>query len=85
MSYLKKHNKFILIFLGILLTLSVLVGVSYAYYIVTASQTNKNRLASSCISISLTNEKKYIKINNKLKHGKYNDKNADKKYRSNFK
>ena len=64
MSYLKKHNKFILIFLGILLTLSVLIGVSYAYYMVTASQTNKNRLASSCISISLTNEKNDITLNN---------------------
>ena len=64
MSYFKKHNKFILIFLGILLTLSVFVGVSYAYYMVTASQTNKNRLASSCISISLTNEKNDITLNN---------------------
>ena len=64
MSYFKKHNKFILIFLGILLTLSVLIGVSYAYYMVTASQTNKNRLASSCISISLTNEKNDITLNN---------------------
>ena len=64
MSYLKKHNKFILIFLGILLTLSVLIGISYAYYMVTASQTNKNHLASSCISISLTNEKNDITLNN---------------------
>ena len=64
MSYFKKHNKFILIFLGILLVLSVLIGVSYAYYMVTASQTNKNRLASSCISISLTNEKNDITLNN---------------------
>ena len=64
MSYFKKHNKFILIFLGILLTLSVLIGISYAYYMVTAFQTNKNRLASSCISISLTNEKNDITLNN---------------------
>ena len=64
MSYFKKHNKFILIFLGILLTLSVLIGISYAYYMVTASQTNKNRLASSCISVSLTNEKNDITLNN---------------------
>ena len=64
MSYFKKHNKFILIFLGILLILSVLIGISYAYYMVTASQTNKNHLASSCISISLTNEKNDITLNN---------------------
>ena len=64
MSYFKKNNKFILIFLGILLALSVLIGISYAYYMVTASQTNKNRLASSCISVSLTNEKNDITLNN---------------------
>ena len=59
-----KSRKILLIVLGILLSLSLLVGISYAYYIVTASQTNKNRLASSCISISLTNEKNDITLNN---------------------
>ena len=64
MSYFKQHSKFILVIVGILLTLSILIGVSYAYYMVTASQTNKNRLASSCISVSLTNEKNDITLNN---------------------
>ena len=59
-----KNKKILLIVLGILLSLSFLVGVSYAYYMVTASQTNKNRLASSCISVSLTNEKNDIALNN---------------------
>ncbi len=59
-----KNKKILLIVLGILLSLSFLVGVSYAYYMVTASQTNKNRLASSCISVSLTNEKNDITLNN---------------------
>ena len=59
-----KNKKILLITLGILLSLSFLVGVSYAYYMVTASQTNKNRLASSCISVSLTNEKNDIALNN---------------------
>ena len=59
-----KSRKILLIVLGILLSLSLLVGISYAYYMVTASQTNKNRLASSCISISLTNEKNDITLNN---------------------
>ncbi len=59
-----KSKKILLIVLGILLSLSLLVGISYAYYMVTASQTNKNRLASSCISISLTNEKNDITLNN---------------------
>ena len=59
-----KNRKILLIVLGILLSLSLLVGVSYAYYMVTTSQTNKNRLASSCISVSLTNEKNDITLNN---------------------
>ena len=59
-----KNRKILLIVLGILLSLSLLVGISYAYYMVTASQTNKNHLASSCISISLTNEKNDITLNN---------------------
>ena len=59
-----KSKKILLIVLGILLSLSLLVGISYAYYMVTASQTNKNRLASSCISVSLTNEKNDITLNN---------------------
>ena len=59
-----KKRKILLIVLGILLSLSLLVGISYAYYMVTVSQTNKNRLASSCISISLTNEKNDITLNN---------------------
>ena len=59
-----KNRKILLIVLGILLSLSLLVGISYAYYMVTTSQTNKNRLASSCISISLTNEKNDITLNN---------------------
>ena len=59
-----KNRKILLIVLGILLSLSLFVGISYAYYMVTASQTNKNRLASSCISVSLTNEKNDITLNN---------------------
>ena len=59
-----KNRKILLIVLGILLSLSLLVWISYAYYMVTASQTNKNHLASSCISISLTNEKNDITLNN---------------------
>ena len=59
-----KNKKILLIVLGILLSLSLIVGASYAYYMVTASQTNKNHLASSCISVSLTNEKNDITLNN---------------------
>ena len=56
MSNIKTNKKIILITLGILLVLSLLVGASYAYYIVTHSQTNSNVVKSTCISLSLTNE-----------------------------
>ena len=62
MSNIKTSKKIILITLGILLVLSLLVGVSYAYYIVTHSQTNSNIIKSTCISLSLTNEQNDISL-----------------------
>ena len=62
MSNIKTSKKIILITLGILLVLSLLVGVSYAYYIVTHSQTNSNIVKSTCISLSLTNEQNDISL-----------------------
>ena len=61
-SNIKTSKKIILITLGILLILSLLVGVSYAYYMVTHSQTNSNIVKSTCISISLTNEQNDISL-----------------------
>ena len=62
MSNIKTNKKIILITLGILLVLSLLVGASYAYYIVTHSQTNSNVVKSTCISLSLTNEQNDISL-----------------------
>ncbi len=62
MSNIKTNKKIILITLGILLILSLLVGVSYAYYMVTHSQTNSNIVKSTCISLSLTNEQNDISL-----------------------
>ena len=62
MSNIKTGKKIILITLGILLILSLLVGASYAYYIVTHSQTNSNIVKSTCISLSLTNEQNDISL-----------------------
>ena len=62
MSNIKTSKKIILIALGILLVLSLLVGVSYAYYMVTHSQTNSNIVKSTCISLSLTNEQNDISL-----------------------
>lgn len=62
MSNIKTSKKIILITLGILLILSLLVGASYAYYMVTHSQTNSNIVKSTCISLSLTNEQNDISL-----------------------
>ena len=62
MSNIKTNKKIILITSGILLILSLLVGVSYAYYMVTHSQTNSNIVKSTCISLSLTNEQNDISL-----------------------
>ena len=57
-----KSSKIILIVLLILLVISIIIGASYAYYIITVSQTKQNVVTSSCINMSLTNEKNAIKL-----------------------
>ena len=51
MGHISRSKKIILSGLGILLILSLLVGVSYAYYMVSVSQTNKNIVKSSCLNL----------------------------------
>ena len=47
------NKKYIIVLsiLGGLLGVSLLVGVSYAYYMVSVSQTNKNIVKSSCLNL----------------------------------
>ena len=47
------NKKYIIVLsvLGGLLGASLLVGVSYAYYMVSVSQTNKNIVKSSCLNL----------------------------------
>ena len=58
------QKKKILITLGILFVFLGTIGISYAYWILTYSQTGVNKVAASCFSLSLSNEKNNINLTN---------------------
>ena len=61
------NKQYILLSVSILLGLIVLiVGSSYAYYIVNVSQTNKNVVRSSCLNLSIFNEENVIKLEKQI-------------------
>ena len=60
MEKLKKNRKWIS--LGVLGLLIITLGVSFAYWIITLSQTDVNEIASSCFDITLTNEQNAINL-----------------------
>ena len=62
------NKKYIIVLsvLGILFGISLLVGISYAYYIVNVSQTNKNIVKSSCLNLSISNEENVIKLEKQI-------------------
>jgi len=62
------NKKYIIVLniLGILFGVSLLVGISYAYYIVNVSQTNKNIVKSSCLNLSISNEENVIKLEKQI-------------------
>ena len=57
---MEKKKKYML--LGIIGALIVLIGGSYAYWRLTLTQTGLNEVASSCFSITLTNEQNEISL-----------------------
>ena len=62
------NKKYIIVLsvLGGLLGVSLLVGVSYAYYMVSVSQTNKNIVKSSCLNLEITNEANVIRLEKQI-------------------
>ncbi len=66
MGHISTSKKIILSVLGILLILSLLVGVSYAYYMVSVSQTNKNIVKTSCLNLSISNEENVIRLEKQI-------------------
>ena len=57
---MEKKKKYMLI--GIIGTLILLIGVSYAYWRLVIYQTGTNQIASSCFDITLTNEQNAINL-----------------------
>ena len=60
MDKLKKNRKYLS--LGVLGVLIMVLGVSYAYWRLTLTQTGINEVASSCFSITLMNEQNAINL-----------------------
>ena len=58
---MNKKKKIILTIVILLITITV-IGVSYAYWILSFSSVNPNKVATSCLSLSLTNEKNDINL-----------------------
>ena len=57
---MEQKKKYMLI--GVIGTLILLIGVSYAYWRLTLTQTGTNQIASSCFDITLTNEQNAINL-----------------------
>ena len=53
-----------IIIIGSLIGILCIIGVSYSYWRLTLSQTGINRIASTCLSLSLTNEENAINLVN---------------------
>ncbi len=58
---MNKKKKIILTIVVLLVTITI-IGVSYAYWILSFSSVNPNKVATSCLSLSLTNEKNDINL-----------------------
>ena len=55
-------KKTILIGIGLLMVICITIGVSYAYWRLTLSQTGTNRITSSCLELQLTKEENAINL-----------------------
>ena len=57
-----KNKKTVITITSIVAVLLVIIGVTYAYWLVTKTQTNQNIISSGCLDISLTGEKNDIEL-----------------------
>jgi len=48
--------------LGVSITILSIIGISYAYWFLTHTQVGENKIATSCLSLSITNEKNDINL-----------------------
>ena len=59
-----KNKKTLLIGIGAFIAICLAVGISYAVWRITVSQTDTNRITADCFEITLTNEKDMISLEN---------------------
>ena len=59
---MSKRNKMLIGTLSVLLVCAFVVGISYAYWRLTYTQTGVNKIVSSCFSMELANEKNSITL-----------------------
>ena len=57
-----KNKKIVITITSIVAVLLVIIGVTYAYWLVTKTQTNSNIIGAGCLDISLTGEKNDIEL-----------------------
>ena len=57
-----RNKKTVITVTSIVAVLLVIIGVTYAYWLVTKTQTNQNVISSGCLDISLTGEKNDIEL-----------------------
>ena len=57
-----KNKKTIIAIISIVVLLLVIIGVTYAYWLVTKTQTNSNIISSACLDITLDNEANDISL-----------------------
>ena len=57
-----KNKKTVITVISIVAVLLVIIGVTYAYWLVTKTQTNQNVISSGCLDISLSGEKNDIEL-----------------------
>lgn len=58
------NRKKILIILGVLIGICLVIGGSYAAWILTVSQTGQNKILASCLNLTLTKEENIINLQN---------------------
>jgi hypothetical protein len=59
---MNKSRKILLTFIFVLLIISIVVGFTYAYWIVKVTETSSNVIKSGCLSINLTDETEAINL-----------------------
>ena len=57
-----RNKKVIIAIISVVALLLVLIGVTYAYWLVTKTQTNSNIISSACLDITLDNERDDISL-----------------------